>query len=248
MGRRPTPDRPSNAGAVLDDHQCASLFTAPDPETAPDGYREVARVLAAAQAPGTADELAGERLARQQFHTALTLLPPRAPAPRRSRLAVGAAVVAGVLAATTGLAAAQALPGPLQDVASHALGAIGIDVPDSGGPGAPPAADDGSPAGNGGAPAVSSDADLPSDAPGTAPTSTAVSGPSPATSTAGGGSTGDGGGTSEPASTDTTGTTGTSPAAPPTTTAKTDNGVGNGGVPGNGGANPHGNNGNGKGP
>jgi len=49
---------------------------------------------------------------------------------RRSKALVGAAVAGGLLVASTGLAAAGALPDPAQHVAHEVLGSVGVDVPD----------------------------------------------------------------------------------------------------------------------
>lgn len=57
---------------------------------------------------------------------------PRTPSARRStlaRLKVAAAGLAGALTLTTGLAAANALPGAVQSAASSALAKVGVNVP-----------------------------------------------------------------------------------------------------------------------
>ena len=48
---------------------------------------------------------------------------------RSTKLKVGGGVMAGFLAGSVGLASADTLPGPAQDVAHHVLGAVGISVP-----------------------------------------------------------------------------------------------------------------------
>ena len=109
-----------------------------DPDDAPPGYAEVARLVRAAGAPATAGELAREGEAVADAATALSASPsgsvPRTP--RRSKMRsklyrakVAGLVVAGTLAGTTGLAAAGALPDPAQDVASDVLARVGITVP-----------------------------------------------------------------------------------------------------------------------
>lgn len=49
--------------------------------------------------------------------------------PPRRRLAIAAAAVVGFLAGSTGLAFADALPGPAQEAASDVLAVVGLDVP-----------------------------------------------------------------------------------------------------------------------
>src|SRR5205823_13524392 len=49
--------------------------------------------------------------------------------PRRHRLKIVAAFTVGLMAGTTGLASAGALPNGAQEVAHHALGAVGVNVP-----------------------------------------------------------------------------------------------------------------------
>ena len=91
-----------------------------DPAAAPPGYGELASLLAAATAPATPEELAGEQAALAVFRAVMpshppTLVPRRAPMPSK-RLTVKAAAAAlvavlsigGVAAAATGLLAGQA--------------------------------------------------------------------------------------------------------------------------------------------
>jgi hypothetical protein len=63
-------------------------------------------------------------------HLAAMVAPSLAGAPRRShRLRVVAAFAVGLLAGTTGLATAGALPNGAQEVAHHTLGSVGVNVP-----------------------------------------------------------------------------------------------------------------------
>jgi hypothetical protein len=107
------------------------------PADAPPGYADVAWVMRAAAGPPAPAELAGEVEA-----VALLAAELRAgthspvPAPRRSSVLsrtltarFAAAAVAGTLSLTTGLAAADVLPDPAQDVASNVLDKVGISVP-----------------------------------------------------------------------------------------------------------------------
>jgi hypothetical protein len=98
-----------------------------DAVSAPAGYGELARLLAAATAPAAPDELAGEQAARAEFRAVMpsyppTLVPRRAPMPSKllTVKAAAAALVAilsigGVAAAATGL-----LPGQARRVADQA--------------------------------------------------------------------------------------------------------------------------------
>jgi len=98
-----------------------------DAASASAGYGELASLLAAATAPATPDELAGEQAARAEFRAVMpshppTLVPRRAPMPSKllTVKAAAAALVAilsigGVAAAATGL-----LPGQARRVADQA--------------------------------------------------------------------------------------------------------------------------------
>jgi hypothetical protein len=98
-----------------------------DPAAAPVGYGGLARLLAAASAPATPEELAGEERARAEFAAVMpphpsTLVPRRASMPSKlfTIKAAAAALVAvlsigGVAVAATGL-----LPGHGRDVAAEA--------------------------------------------------------------------------------------------------------------------------------
>jgi hypothetical protein len=112
-----------------------------DPVPAPPGYGELARLLAAATAPATPQELAGEQLVMASFAAEMrshppTLVPRRTAVPRKvlTIKAAAAALVAvlsigGVAAATGGLLPDQASPVADQarattgaDSATHGLG------------------------------------------------------------------------------------------------------------------------------
>ena len=107
------------------------------PADSPPGYADVARVLRAASGPPAPAELAGEVEAvallaaelRAGAHSPNTV-PRRSSVLSRALTArFGAAVVAGTLSLTTGLAAADVLPDTAQDVASTVLDKVGINVP-----------------------------------------------------------------------------------------------------------------------
>ncbi len=109
-----------------------------EPEDAPPGYSEVARLVRAAGAPPTVGELAREHEAVAAAEETVLARPVRSvhPTPRRSkvrsrsfRAKVAGLVVVGTLAGTTGLAAAGVLPDPAQDVVSDVLAKVGISVP-----------------------------------------------------------------------------------------------------------------------
>jgi hypothetical protein len=107
------------------------------PEDAPPGYGRVVRLLEAAAAEDSSEELAREpetvaaMEAAIRSHVHQDVASPRRSfmpfALSRSRLA--AAVVAAAFAATVGMASAGSLPGAAQDVASEALAKVGITVP-----------------------------------------------------------------------------------------------------------------------
>jgi hypothetical protein len=106
------------------------------PEDAPPGYAMVARLLDAASAEPTPDELADEAELVAIVAAAVRLSSSTHPlSPRRSfvpfalsRSRMTAAFVAAALACTAGLASAGSLPGAAQDVASAMLAKVGIDV------------------------------------------------------------------------------------------------------------------------
>ncbi len=98
------------------------------PDDAPPGYQDVARALHAAALTASAPSTGDEATAVAAFLDAI-------PARRTSRMKkwkIAAATLAGGLALSTGLAAADVLPGPAQNVASSALSRVGINVPDGG--------------------------------------------------------------------------------------------------------------------
>jgi hypothetical protein len=109
-----------------------------EPDDAPPGYSEVARVLRAAV--GARD---GDELAHEASHVAIAMelvrQPASTPSDRRSRkmsrihrLKVGGLVVVGALVGSTGLAAAGVLPDAAQDAVSNVFDKVGITIPASG--------------------------------------------------------------------------------------------------------------------
>jgi hypothetical protein len=111
-----------------------------EPDDAPPGYSEVARVLQAAAGARHGDELAHEA-----SHVVIAMELVRQPSPastpsdRRSRnmskihrLKVGGLVVVGALVGSTGLAAAGVLPDAAQDAVSNVFDRVGITIPASG--------------------------------------------------------------------------------------------------------------------
>ncbi|MCU1450239.1 MAG: hypothetical protein JWP02_2409, partial [Acidimicrobiales bacterium] len=105
-----------------------------DPEDAPRGYGEVVALLQAAAIPSR-DGLPGEAAAVAAVVEAIrtsTSLPTPTPNQRKSvitKAKIAAAGLAGALSLTTGLAAANALPGAAQNVASDTLAKVGVSVP-----------------------------------------------------------------------------------------------------------------------
>jgi hypothetical protein len=111
-----------------------------EPDDAPPGYSEVARVLQAAVRARQGDELVHEG-----SHVAIAMelvkqpSPASTPSDRRSRkmsrihrLRVGGLVIVGALVGSTGLAAAGALPDAAQDAVSNVFDRVGITIPASG--------------------------------------------------------------------------------------------------------------------
>lgn len=103
------------------------------PTDAPQGYGEVAHLL---QDAATGGRGSGFDAAKAQTVTAVAQAVRSNPAPsttsRRSVLTtakLAAAGLAGALTLTTGLAAANALPGAAQSVASDTLAKVGVSVP-----------------------------------------------------------------------------------------------------------------------
>lgn len=103
------------------------------PEDAPDRYSAVAALLQAAAVP-TSGDLEGEAATVDAVVAAIRSAPgftaPRTQRSRLGRAKIAAAGLVGALTLSSGLAAANALPGPAQNIASSALGAIGLHVPD----------------------------------------------------------------------------------------------------------------------
>ena len=107
------------------------------PEDAPPGYAEVARLLEAASAEPTADELTREAEVVSMVTAAVrSSSSSNLSSPRRSfmpfalsRPRISAALVAVVLACSAGLASAGSLPGAAQDIASDMLAKVGISIP-----------------------------------------------------------------------------------------------------------------------
>jgi hypothetical protein len=149
--RRP-PANPDADPLALDDETLERLLTGElSPAQAPPGYAEVAALLAAAAAPPTPDELAGQAAALAELRAATR--PGRAVAgfrraarpPRRRRVGllaaalVGALAIGGVAAAATGH-----VPAPLRDAAGSIMAAVdGAEPAPPGsrtGPGTTPAA------------------------------------------------------------------------------------------------------------
>ncbi|MGH2635507.1 MAG: hypothetical protein ACRDHU_05105 [Actinomycetota bacterium] len=123
---------------MLDERTADRLLArAVDPDDAPPGYAEVARLIRAAAVPPPAGELGLEAAAvvaavalRARIGSPTPPVRDR-PTVRRgfSRLKVAGLVVVGFLGTTVGLAAADALPDAAQTLISDSLARIGITVP-----------------------------------------------------------------------------------------------------------------------
>jgi hypothetical protein len=111
-----------------------------DPDDAPPGYSEVARVLQAVVTAGDHDELVHETT---HVALAMELLKKHSPAStpsdgrsgkmlRSRRMRLGGLVVVGALVGSTGLAAAGVLPDAAQDAVSNVFDRVGITLPASG--------------------------------------------------------------------------------------------------------------------
>ena len=122
-----SPD-PSDLDAELLDRLLAGRV---DPDDAPQAYKGVARVLAAATTAPTASEHAGEERAVRQFSQEASGREPvrTARANRIARPLVAAVASVAILAGAGAAAAAGALPAPAQRLAHTVLGDIGVDVP-----------------------------------------------------------------------------------------------------------------------
>jgi len=127
----------------LDDNTAERLLSGQiDAADAPPGYAGVAAVFAAASSAASETELSGEESARAMFRAesnpsldagdvAVVSLDEHRSR-RVSRKAVLVGVVAGVILASTGVAAAGGdLPEPVQRVAHQTLSHIGVSVPDA---------------------------------------------------------------------------------------------------------------------
>jgi hypothetical protein len=107
------------------------------PEDAPPGYGRVVRLLEAASAEPSSEELAREAETVAAMKAALCSPVHRNVASSRrslmpfalSRPRLTAVVVAAAFAASVGMASAGSLPGAAQDVASEMLAKVGITVP-----------------------------------------------------------------------------------------------------------------------
>jgi hypothetical protein len=102
-----------------------------DPAKAPAGYGELARLLAAATAPPTPEELAGEQVVLAEFRAVMPSRPPTLvprSAPMSSKLftvkAAAAALVAVLSIGGAAVAATGLLPGQAQHVADQAPSTI----------------------------------------------------------------------------------------------------------------------------
>jgi hypothetical protein len=109
-----------------------------DPDDAPPGYADVARLLRAAGAPPTPAELVREEQAVAAAARTVRARPvlTSTPATRRHtvrsrffRVKVAGLIAVGTVLGTGGLAAAGALPDAGQNAASDVLSSIGISVP-----------------------------------------------------------------------------------------------------------------------
>jgi hypothetical protein len=107
------------------------------PEDAPPGYGRLVRLLEAASAEASSDELTREPETVAAMTAALRSPVHRNVASSRrsfmpfafSRPRLTAALVAAAFAASVGMASAGSLPGAAQDVASEMLAKVGITVP-----------------------------------------------------------------------------------------------------------------------
>ena len=133
---RPRDASPPSLDDVTADRLLAGLIP---PDDAPPGYAGVARLVIAAHRPPSAAELAdmdpAVRAALWVLRETATESLPFVARARRARLLVRtkvtALVFAGTLVGTSGMAAAGALPAPVQDVAARVLSTVGIHVPHS---------------------------------------------------------------------------------------------------------------------
>jgi hypothetical protein len=106
-----------------------------DPASAPPGYGELARLLAAATTPATPHELAGEHLVMASFAAQMRSYPPT-PVPRRTAVprrlltikAAAAALVAVLAVGGVAAAAGGLLPDQASPVADQAKATTGADA------------------------------------------------------------------------------------------------------------------------
>lgn len=95
------------------------------PDDAPPGYQPVANALQAAALMASQAPTQGADTAVAAFLDAI----PTRRTQRMKKWKIAAATLAGGLSLSTGLAAADVLPGAAQDAASEALAKVGISVP-----------------------------------------------------------------------------------------------------------------------
>ena len=134
-------DRPSGEPPVpLDDTTVDRLLDGLiAPEDAPAGYEGVARLVIAVRRPASPVEdaatstavMAAVSLLRHRADLATPLIERARRARRLVQAKISALVFAGTLVGTTGMAAAGALPAPMQDAAATVLDKVGIHVPSS---------------------------------------------------------------------------------------------------------------------
>jgi hypothetical protein len=107
-----------------------------EPDDAPPGFDGVARLVSALSGSPLDREVEDERRA---VAAAVRVMDEAAPAPtharrwrmrsKLSRTKLAGLVIVGTMIGTTGMAAANVLPDPAQDVVSKALSHVGITVP-----------------------------------------------------------------------------------------------------------------------
>jgi hypothetical protein len=124
---------------LLDDDTLERLLAGRvEPDDAPPGYAEVARVLRAAAAPIDPSDLGHESehveaarilVTRRSFASDRSDGRPKDMRSKGHRLKVAGLVVLGTLLGTSGLAAAGVLPDTAQDMVSNVLDRVGISVP-----------------------------------------------------------------------------------------------------------------------
>lgn len=124
-----TPDCSGADPLDLDPSTAGRLLDGLGMDDVPDAYASVAQVLAAVRRPAQAEELTGEAAAVAAFAAAVSAPVVKGSTWLRGKAKAAAAVLVSGFTLTTGLAAAGALPGPAQSVASEALERVGISVP-----------------------------------------------------------------------------------------------------------------------